>query len=109
MPRPLEGERILRGPPVLTITVRTARPSVVGRANDLASALRMTSRTSVTSELESDVADVRLVYEASTALRAGARRPLGVVPGLPAYLAMNLSVASRASSSGRWVCGDFMR
>jgi hypothetical protein len=28
---------------VLTITVRTARPSVVGRANDLASALRMTS------------------------------------------------------------------
>jgi len=43
MPRPLEGERILRGPPVLTITVRTARPSVVGRANDLASALRMTS------------------------------------------------------------------
>jgi hypothetical protein len=31
------------------------------------------------------------------------------VPGWPAYLAMNFSVASRAWSSGRWLCGDFMR
>ena len=26
-----------------------------------------------------------------------------------AYLAMNSSVCSRASSSGRWLCGDFIR
>jgi hypothetical protein len=45
---------------VLTITVRTARPSVVGRADDFASAVRMTLRTSIASQQESDVLDVRV-------------------------------------------------
>ncbi len=41
-----------------------------------------------------------------------ARAALGLVlfgPPLPAYLAMNVSVSLRASSSGRWFFGDFMR
>ena len=33
----------------------------------------------------------------------------GSWPPLPAYLAMNSSVSSRAWSSGRWFCGDFIR
>ncbi len=31
------------------------------------------------------------------------------IPRWRAYLAMNSSVRSRASESGRWLCGDFIR
>ena len=35
--------------------------------------------------------------------------PAAGTPRWRAYLAMNSSVISRASGSGRWLCGDFIR
>jgi hypothetical protein len=43
-----------------------------------------------------------LAFAFDLALLAGTPRGL-------AYLAMNSSVMSRATGSGRWLCGDFIR
>ena len=45
--------------------------------------------------------------QASVLASAFAAPATGTLPR--AYLAMNSSVCSRASSSGRWLCGDFIR
>ena len=72
-------------------------------------------RCGVTWTIERRSADTRAAYEpALGGLPAQASVVSAVVaPGTGVaerlYLAMNSSVCSRASSSGRWLCGDFIR